>query len=83
MLDLGSSINVIPYSIYASLNLGEHIETNVAIELADRCNAYSKGVLEGFLMLVNEPVPPPPPAPPISIFLIWMIIHLLCQLRYF
>lgn len=59
MIDLGSSINVIPYSIYASLNLREHIETNVAIHLADICNAYSKGVLKGFLMLINESVPPP------------------------
>ena len=35
MLDLGASINVMPYSIYASLNLGDLKETGVVIQLAD------------------------------------------------
>ena len=35
MLDLGASINVMPYSIYASLDIGELKETGVVIELAD------------------------------------------------
>ena len=31
MLDLGASINVMPYSIYASLNIGPLKETGVVI----------------------------------------------------
>ena len=50
MLDLGASINVMPYSIYASLNLGDLKETNVVIQLVDRANAYSRGVLEDILV---------------------------------
>ncbi|CAN6695189.1 unnamed protein product [Malus baccata var. baccata] len=46
MLDLGASINVMPYSIYASMNLGELKQDGVIIQLADRSNAYPKGVLE-------------------------------------
>ncbi|KAM1396826.1 hypothetical protein ACFX2I_014473 [Malus domestica] len=35
MLDLGASINVMPYSIYASMNLGELQHDGVIIQLAD------------------------------------------------
>ncbi|KAM1636645.1 hypothetical protein ACFX1X_014788 [Malus domestica] len=42
MLDLGASINVMPYSIYASMNLGELKNDGVIIQLADRSNAYPK-----------------------------------------
>ncbi|CAN6707338.1 unnamed protein product [Malus baccata var. baccata] len=46
MLDLDASINVMPYSIYASMNLGALKNDGVIIQLADRSNAYPKGVLE-------------------------------------
>ncbi|CAN6677807.1 unnamed protein product [Malus baccata var. baccata] len=52
MLDLGASINVMPYSIYVSMNLGELKHDGVIIQLADRSNAYPKGVLEGVLVQV-------------------------------
>ncbi|CAL8992974.1 unnamed protein product, partial [Prunus brigantina] len=54
MLDLGASINVMPYSIYASMNLGELKKDGVVIQLADRSNAYPKGVLEDVLVRVNH-----------------------------
>ncbi|CAN6695352.1 unnamed protein product [Malus baccata var. baccata] len=54
MLDLGASINVMPYSIYASMNLGELKNNGVIIQLADRSNAYPKGVLEDVLVQVNH-----------------------------
>ncbi|KAL5554722.1 hypothetical protein UlMin_042123 [Ulmus minor] len=56
MLDLGASINVMPSSIFASLNLGPLKETDVIIQLADRSNTYPKGVLEDVLVQVNEMV---------------------------
>ncbi|KAM1573919.1 hypothetical protein ACFX1Z_043322 [Malus domestica] len=54
MLDLGASINVMSYSIYASMNLGELKNDGVIIQLADRSNAYPKGVLEDVLVQVGN-----------------------------
>ncbi|CAN6546972.1 unnamed protein product [Malus baccata var. baccata] len=54
MLDLGASINVMPYSIYASMNLGVLKNDGVIIQLADRSNVYPKGVLEDVLVQVNH-----------------------------
>ncbi|CAN6586168.1 unnamed protein product [Malus baccata var. baccata] len=54
MLDLGASINVMPYSIYASMNLGELKNDGVIILLADHSNAYPKGVLEDVLVQVDN-----------------------------
>ncbi|CAN6566308.1 unnamed protein product [Malus baccata var. baccata] len=54
MLDLGASINVMPYSIYASMNLGALKNDGVIIQLVDRSNAYPKGVFEDVLVQVNH-----------------------------
>ena len=58
MLDLVAFINVIPYSIYASLNLGPLGKTGVIIQLVDRSNTYPRGVVEDVLVQVNELVFP-------------------------
>ena len=58
MLDLGASINVMPYSIFTSLHLDNLKETDVVIQLVDRSNAYPRGVLENVLVQVNELVFP-------------------------
>ncbi|CAN6711700.1 unnamed protein product [Malus baccata var. baccata] len=54
MLDLGASINVMPYSVYASMNLGKLKNDGVIIQLADQSNAYPKGVLEDVLVQVDH-----------------------------
>ena len=36
MLDLGASINVMPYSLYSMLNVGLLKRTRVVVQLADR-----------------------------------------------
>ena len=54
MLDLGASINVMPYSVYASMNLGELKNDGAIIQLANRSNAYPKGVLEDVLVQVDH-----------------------------
>ncbi|XP_027103032.1 uncharacterized protein [Coffea arabica] len=54
LLDLGASINVIPKSMYASLNLCPLKETEIIIQLADRTNAYPDGLVEDVLVKVNE-----------------------------
>ncbi|CAN6562634.1 unnamed protein product [Malus baccata var. baccata] len=54
MLDLGASINIMSYSIYASMHLGELKNDGVIIQLANHYNAYPKGVLEDVLVQVNH-----------------------------
>ena len=54
MLDLGTSINVIPYSLYKSLKLGTLHETSVVIQLADRSNGYPKGIIEDVIVKVGD-----------------------------
>lgn len=49
MLDLGASINFIPFSVYESLNVGPLSETVVIISLADKSSVFSRGVLEDVL----------------------------------
>ncbi|XP_071921786.1 uncharacterized protein [Coffea arabica] len=58
MLDLGASINVMPKSIYASLNFGPLKETGIIIQLADRTNAYPDGLVEDVLAKINDLVFP-------------------------
>ncbi|XP_027156892.1 uncharacterized protein LOC113758056 [Coffea eugenioides] len=58
MLDLGASINVMPKTIFASLNLGPLKETAIIIQLTDRTNAYPEGLVEDVLVQVNELVFP-------------------------
>ncbi|KAK8320301.1 hypothetical protein V6Z12_A12G027300 [Gossypium hirsutum] len=53
MCDLGASINVMPYSIYESLNAGFLTKTGVTIQLANRSIAHPEGVLEDVLVKVN------------------------------
>ncbi|PIN01467.1 DNA-directed DNA polymerase [Handroanthus impetiginosus] len=54
MCDLGASINIMPLSIYSSLNVGPLKETRIIIQLADRSVVYPEGVLEDVLVQVNE-----------------------------
>jgi hypothetical protein len=58
MADLGASINVMPYSIYASLKLGPLLKIGIVIQLADRSIAYPKGVVEDVLVQINDLVFP-------------------------
>ncbi|KAG8655641.1 hypothetical protein MANES_04G051301v8, partial [Manihot esculenta] len=54
MCDLGASINVMPLSIYKSLNACALKDTRVVIQLADRSVVYPIGVLEDVLVQVDE-----------------------------
>ncbi|XP_056691881.1 uncharacterized protein [Spinacia oleracea] len=58
MLDLGASVNVMPKSVYDTLNVGSLSKTHIVIQLADRSNTFSIGVLEDVLVQVNELVFP-------------------------
>ncbi|RDY09177.1 hypothetical protein CR513_06491, partial [Mucuna pruriens] len=54
MLDLGASINVMPASIYRSLNFGDLEPIGMTIQLANRSTFQPLGVLEDVLVQVNE-----------------------------
>lgn len=58
MLDLGASINVMPYLVFQSLNVGPLEETGVIIQLADKSSVFPRGVLEDVLVQVNQLVFP-------------------------
>ncbi|RDY13978.1 hypothetical protein CR513_01020, partial [Mucuna pruriens] len=54
MLDLGASINVMPTSIYRSLNFGDLEPTGMTIQLANRSIMQPLGVLEDVLVQINK-----------------------------
>jgi hypothetical protein len=54
MLDLGASINILPYSLYKSLGLGPLHETGIVVQLTDRSIVYPKGVVEDVLVMVDK-----------------------------
>ncbi|XP_027120704.1 uncharacterized protein [Coffea arabica] len=58
LIDLGAAVNIMPRSIYNSLNLGPLKATSVIMQLADRSNAYPDGVLEDILVQVDKLVFP-------------------------
>ncbi|XP_023745769.1 uncharacterized protein LOC111893924 [Lactuca sativa] len=58
MIDLGASINAMPYSVYKSLNVRPLSETGVIISLADKSSVFPRGVLEDVLVQVNQLVFP-------------------------
>ncbi|XP_027158191.1 uncharacterized protein LOC113759814 [Coffea eugenioides] len=58
LIDLGAAINIMPRSIYNSVNLGPLKETSVIMQLADRSNAYLDGVLEDILVQIDKLVFP-------------------------
>ncbi|RDX93593.1 Retrovirus-related Pol polyprotein from transposon 17.6, partial [Mucuna pruriens] len=54
MLDLGASINVMPTSIYKSLNFGDLKPTRMTTQLANRSVVQPLSILEDVLVQVNE-----------------------------
>ncbi|XP_059642050.1 uncharacterized protein LOC132284005 [Cornus florida] len=54
LLDLGASVNVIPYSVYLQLGLGNLKPTSVVIQLADRSTKQPRGIVEDILIKVDK-----------------------------
>ena len=54
LLDLGASVNLLPYSIYKQLGLGELKTTSITLSLADRSIKISKGTVEDVLIQVDK-----------------------------
>ena len=54
LLDLGASVNLLPYSVYKQLGLGELKPTNITLSLADRSMKIPKGIVEDVLVKVDK-----------------------------
>ena len=54
LLDLGSSVNLFPYSMYMQLGLGELKPTYITLSLADRSIKIPKGTVEDVLIQVDK-----------------------------
>ena len=54
LLDLGASVNLLSYSIYKQLGLGELKPTTITLSLADRSVRISKVTVEDVLVQVDK-----------------------------
>ncbi|CAA0837978.1 Unknown protein, partial [Striga hermonthica] len=58
MLDLGAGINLMPFSIFQRLGLGDLRPTRMFLQLADRSIRYPKGVVEVVLVHLGKLIVP-------------------------
>ena len=54
LLDLGASVNLMPYSVYKQLGLGELKPTNITLSMADRSVKIPKGMVEDVLLKIDK-----------------------------
>ena len=54
LLDLGASVNLLPYSVYLQLGLGELKPTSMTLQLADRSVKRPRGIIEDVLIKVDK-----------------------------
>ncbi|WKA10554.1 hypothetical protein VitviT2T_028119 [Vitis vinifera] len=54
LLDLGASVNLLPYSVYKQLGLGELKPTSITLSLADRLVKIPRGIIEDVLVQVDN-----------------------------
>ena len=54
LLDLGASVNLLSYSVYKQLGLGELKPTTITLSLADRSVKIPKGTIENVLVQVGK-----------------------------
>jgi hypothetical protein len=54
LLDLGADVNLLPYTVYETMSLGELQPTAIAVQLADKSIKRPRGILEDVLVKVGE-----------------------------
>ncbi|XP_019235392.1 PREDICTED: uncharacterized protein LOC109215729 [Nicotiana attenuata] len=54
LCDSGASINLMPFSIFRKLELGEMKDTGVSLQLADQSTKKPKGIIENILVRVDK-----------------------------
>ena len=53
-MDLGANVNLLPYSVYMDLGLGELEPTNITLQLADRSVKVPRGIVKDVLVQVDK-----------------------------
>ncbi|KAM1402221.1 hypothetical protein ACFX2I_010996 [Malus domestica] len=54
LIDLGASLNLMPYSVFQKLGEGELKPTSVSLQLADMSMTYPLGILENVIIKVDK-----------------------------
>ena len=54
LVDLGASVNLLPYSVYVEIGLGELEQTNITLQLADRNVKIPRGIVKDVLVQVDK-----------------------------
>ncbi|RVW12110.1 hypothetical protein CK203_087303 [Vitis vinifera] len=54
LLDLGVSVNLLPYLVYKQLGLGELKSTSITLSLADRSVKFPRGIIEDVLIQIDN-----------------------------
>ncbi|XP_022004169.1 uncharacterized protein LOC110901668 [Helianthus annuus] len=54
LVDLGASINLMPYKVFTKLDLGEPSPTRMSIRLADRSIKYPRGFVENIIVKIDK-----------------------------
>jgi hypothetical protein len=54
LLDLGARVNLLPYSVYLQLGLGELKPTSMTLQLADKSVKIPRGIVEDVLIKVDK-----------------------------
>ena len=54
LVDLGASVNLLPYSVYVELGLGELEPTNITLQLADHSVKNPRGIVKDVLVQVDK-----------------------------
>ena len=54
LLDLGASVNILPYSVYEQLGLGELKPMGMTLQLADRSLKMPRGIVEDVLIKISD-----------------------------
>ena len=54
LVDLGASVNLLPYSVYVELGLGELEPTNITLQLADRSVKIPRGIVKDVFVQVDK-----------------------------
>jgi hypothetical protein len=53
-IDLGAGVNLLPYSVYQQLGLGELKPTTVILQLADQSIKKPRGIVEDAIIKVDK-----------------------------
>ena len=54
LLDVGANVNLLPYTVYLQLGLGELKSTSMTLQLADRSVKKPRGIIEDILIKVDK-----------------------------